>query len=106
MNQTLPALRRVCVALVPVLFAGCASVAVTSDILERRTADALGLQPGTFVISEREDEGTTTRYTVQTRQGQRYRCFVGGSFNVLGRSVSEAVCNRPGETPRNPLLGR
>lgn len=86
--------------------AGCASLAVTSEALDKRTAEALGLAPGSFTISEREDEGTTTRYSVVTKQGQRYRCFVGGSFNVLGRSVSEAVCSKPGEPQRNPLLGR
>lgn len=96
----------VATTIVLVLLAGCASLAVTSEALEKRTAEALGLPPSGFTISEREDEGTTTRYTVVTKQGQRYRCFVGGSFNTLGRSVSEAICNRPGEPQRNPLLGR
>lgn len=55
-------------------------------------------------IVDRTDEGTTTRYSVCTKCGQDYNCFVGGSFRVLGRSVSEAVCSKKGEPPRNPLL--
>lgn len=86
--------------------AGCASLAVTSEALEKRAAEALGQPPRCFTISQCEDENATTRYTVVTRQGQRCRCFVGGSFNVLGRSAFEAACNRPGEPQHNPPLGR
>jgi hypothetical protein len=83
---------------------GCASLAVTDEILVDRTAFALGLGKGDFTVSNRRDEGTTTRYEVRTRSGQDFNCFVGGSFSVLGRTVSEAVCSRRGEPPRNPLL--
>lgn len=86
--------------------AGCASVAVTQDALETRTAHALGLDAGTFKITNRQDEGVTTRYVVTSNSGQRYNCYVGGSFNVLGRMVSEAICNKPGEQAKNPLLNR
>lgn len=85
------------------LAAGCASIAVTDEALVDRTAFALGLSKGDFTISQRTDEGTTTRYRVRTRAGQEYTCFVGGSISVLGRVVSEAVCGRVGEPPRNPL---
>ncbi|MBU7571893.1 MAG: hypothetical protein KAF64_00960 [Hydrogenophaga sp.] len=87
------------------LTAGCASMAVTDEAIVDRTAFALGLERNAFTVSNRVDEGTTTRYAVRTKSGQEYGCFVGGSFNVLGRSVSEAVCSRKGAPPaRNPLL--
>jgi hypothetical protein len=88
------------------LSTGCASVAVTQDALETRTAHALGLTAGTFKITNRQDEGVTTRYVVTTNTGATYNCYVGGSFSVIGRSVSEAICNKPGEGARNPLLNR
>lgn len=86
------------------LSAGCASLAVTDDAIVDRTAFALGLGKSDFTISNRTDEGTTTRYSVRTKTGQDYNCFLGGSFSVLGRSVSEAICSKKGEPPRNPLL--
>lgn len=84
--------------------AGCASVAVTDDAIVDRTAFALGLSKGDFTVSNRVDEGTTTRYSVRTKTGQEYNCFVGGSISVLGRAVSEAICTKKGEPARNPLL--
>ena len=44
--------------------------------------------------------------TLSASLRQNYRCFVGGSIGLLGRAVSEVVCTKEGETPRNPLLGR
>ncbi len=75
----------------------CASAAVTSDALEDRTSRALGLERGQFTISERVDEGTATRYAVLAKSGRRYNCTVGGSFNVLGRVVSDAICTEMGK---------
>ena len=83
---------------------GCASIAVTDEALVDRTAFALGLGKGDFTISNRVDEGTTTRYSVKARSGQEFNCFVGGSIGVLGRVVSEAICTKKGEVARNPLL--
>ena len=77
---------------------------MTDEAIVDRTAFALGLDKAAFTISGRVDEGTTTRYAVRTRSGQDYNCFVGGSFSVLGRSVSEAICTKKGEVARNPLL--
>jgi hypothetical protein len=91
-------------AVTAVAATGCASMAVTDQALVDRTAFALGLDKTAFTISGRVDEGTTTRYAVKTRAGQEYNCFVGGSFSVVGRSVSEAICTRKGETAKNPLL--
>lgn len=83
---------------------GCASIAVTDEALVERTAFALGLSKGDFTISNRVDDGTTTRYSVRAKSGQEFNCFVGGSIGVLGRVVSEAVCTKKGEVARNPLL--
>lgn len=84
--------------------AGCASIAVTDEALVERTAFALGLSKGDFTISNRVDDGTTTRYSVKAKSGQEFNCFVGGSIGVLGRVVSEAICTKKGEVARNPLL--
>jgi hypothetical protein len=83
---------------------GCASIAVTDEALVERTAFALGLAKGDFTISNRVDDGTTTRYSVKAKSGQEFNCFVGGSIGVLGRVVSEAICTKKGEVARNPLL--
>lgn len=83
---------------------GCASIAVTDEAIADRTAFALGLAKGDFTISNRVDDGTTTRYSVKTKAGQEFNCFVGGSISVLGRVVSEAICTKKGEVARNPLL--
>lgn len=83
---------------------GCASLAVSDAAITDRTASALGLGKGDFTISERRDEGTSTRYVARTKAGQEYNCTIGGSFNVLGRVVSDALCNKKGEVARNPLL--
>jgi hypothetical protein len=78
------------------LLSACASFAVTDDKLLERTSHALGLEVGDFTISGRSDEGTTTHYKVMTNSGNRYNCSVGGSVSVLGRSVSDAICNPVG----------
>ncbi|WP_346288291.1 hypothetical protein [Zoogloea sp.] len=75
---------------------GCASVAVTDDAIVQRTAFALALDSKDFTVSNRVDDGTTTRYQVRTRAGRQYNCFVGGSISVLGRTVSEAICTETG----------
>jgi hypothetical protein len=94
---------RVTVAALALAMAGCASVAVTEQALVDRTAFALGLNKGDFTITQRMDEGTTTRYSVRTRTGQEFNCFVGGTFSMLGRTVSEAVCSKKGEPAKSPF---
>ena len=63
------------------------------------------LDPGLMecAITQRMDEGTTTRYSVRTRTGQEFNCFVGGTFSMLGRTVSEAVCSKKGEPAKSPF---
>ena len=84
--------------------AGCASIAVSDEAIVERTAFALGLPKSDFTVSNRSDDGVTARYQVRTKSGQEYNCVVGGSINVLGRHVTDALCNRKGEPARNPLL--
>lgn len=95
--------RRTVVASVVVLaglVAGCASVAVTSDAIEKNTAFALGLEKGTFTISNREDDGVKSTYLVNTNAGKKYSCYVTGTVSVVGRVVSDAVCNEVGKSAK------
>lgn len=84
--------------------AGCASIAVTDEAIVERTAFALGIGRSDFTVSNRVDDGTTTRYSARTKTGQDFNCFVGGSLGLLGRAVSEAICSKKGEAARNPSL--
>lgn len=77
---------------------------MTDEAITERTAAAIGVNKTDFTVSKRVDDGTTTRYAVRTRTGQEFNCFVGGSFNVLGRSVSEAISTKKGKAMKNPLL--
>jgi hypothetical protein len=87
-----------------VLLAGCASVAVSQKALEQKTEFALGLPPGSYTITSRQNEGVQTRYTVKTNMGQQYNCYVDGSISVIGPVVSDAICAKPGQPAFNPLL--
>ena len=87
---------------------GCAALAVSQNDLEARTAFALGLERGQFTIADRTDQGFRTDYTVTTKTGAVYRCYVGGGLTVIGSVVSDAVCSQSGRGvvagPCNPLL--
>jgi hypothetical protein len=99
--------RRSVAASVVVLFglvSGCASVAVTSDAIENNTAFALGIEKGTFTISNREDDGVKSTYLVNTSVGKKYTCYVTGTVSVVGRVVSDAVCNELGKSAK-PVAG-
>lgn len=82
--------------IIPVLFSGCASVAVTGDALESRTSSALGMEPSEFTISNRTDDGVRTDYKVTTKKGAVYSCYVTGTISYFGRAVSDAICNARG----------
>lgn len=84
------------VSVAALLFAGCAATAVTQDTLEKNTAFALGLEPGTFQISDRNDQGIKTSYRVTTRAGRKYACYVEGAVGLAGRVVSDALCTETG----------
>lgn len=76
------------------MLAGCASVAVTDEAIEKNTAFALGVERGTFTISDRENSGIKTTYSVKTKSGQKYSCYVTGTVSIIGRIVSDPICNK------------
>lgn len=90
----------VSVAVLSILAAGCASVAVSNDAIEQHTASALGLAPGSFTISNRVDDGVKASYAVKTNSGKQYSCYVTGGVSVMGRVVSDPVCNELGKSPK------
>ncbi len=85
------------VVVVASLAAGCASVAVSNNAIENNTAMALGLEKGTFTITDRVDDGVKSTYSVKTDSGKKYSCYVTGTVSVVGRVVSDAVCNEIGK---------
>ena len=93
MNIHLPRLPLCAVVLVGGLIAGCASVTVDNNSIEDRTAFALGLDKSSFMVSNRVDDGVVSRYSVTTKAGKKYNCYVGGGLSILGRQVSDAICN-------------
>jgi len=91
---------------VAALVTGCAPIAVSTDAIDQRAASALGVERGSFAISNRQDDGVHTQYVATSKNGQRYNCYVTGTFSVTGRIVSNAICSKVGEAPKNPLLSR
>lgn len=75
------------------LAAGCASAVVSNDAIADRTAFALGLDKSAFTVSNRVDDGAVSRYSVTTKGGRKYNCYVGGTMSMLGRQVSDAICS-------------
>lgn len=80
------------------LLSGCAAT-IQQDGLEQRTAQAIGRPAGQFVITERSEEtGGRINYTVNTRDGAVYRCYLYGatgfqkamSFGQIPHS--DAIC--------------
>ncbi|WP_159273025.1 hypothetical protein [Variovorax boronicumulans] len=74
------------------LAGGCASHAVTDDAIVTNTSRALGLPPQAFTISNRADSGVQTTFQARTDGGRVYSCYVEGSVSVVGRVVSDAIC--------------
>ena len=81
--------------------AGCASVAVTDEAIEKNTAFALGIERGSFTISNRENDGVKTTYLVTTKSGKKHNCYVTGTIGVTGRTVSDALCSPVGQAAGN-----
>jgi hypothetical protein len=80
------------------LLAGCAST-ITQDGLEQRTAQAIGRSVGQFAINDRSEEsGGRINYTVNTRDGAAYRCYLYGATGFqkamsFGQTPhSDAIC--------------
>lgn len=80
------------------LLTGCAST-IGQDGLEQRTAQAIGRSVGQFAITDRTEEtGGRINYTVNTRDGAAYRCYLYGATG-LQKAVSfgqiphsDAIC--------------
>lgn len=89
-------------ALSALALTGCASIAVTNELLEQRTAMALGMSASQFTISGRADDGLRTEYDVQTKSGKTYRCYVEGILYYTGRNVSDAICTAMGSAANPP----
>lgn len=90
-----------CISLA-VFVSSCASIAVTSNNIEERTAFALGLNSTEFTISNRRDSGLRTDYLVKTNKGRQYNCYVEGTFSFTGKTLTDAVCN-PAGSSRQPV---
>lgn len=90
------------------LLAGCAAT-ITQDGLEQRTAQAIGRSVGQFTITDRSEEtGGRINYTVNTRDGAAYRCYLYGatgfqkamSFGQIPHSdaICQAMAGGPGRS--------
>ncbi|MGG5885602.1 hypothetical protein ACLF3G_00590 [Falsiroseomonas sp. HC035] len=80
------------------LLAGCAAT-VSQDRLEQRTAQAIGRTVGQFAIIDRSEEaGGRINYTVDTRDGAAYRCYLYGTTGLQNAVSfgqiphSDAIC--------------
>ena len=80
------------------LLTGCAATIDQSGI-EQRTAQAIGRSAGQFSITDRSEEtGGRINYTVTTRDGATYRCYLYGATGFqramsFGQTPhSDAIC--------------
>lgn len=64
----------------------------TEEILVQRTSLALGLAADQFTISGRSGSGVRTDYSVATRAGRQYACYVTSTSTFTGSVVSDALC--------------
>lgn len=90
------------------LLTGCAAT-IDQSGLEQRTAQAIGRTTGQFSITDRSEEtGGRINYTVNTRDGATYRCYLYGvtglqktmSFGQIPHSdaICTAMVGSPGNT--------
>ncbi|RZJ15813.1 MAG: hypothetical protein EON50_00405 [Acidovorax sp.] len=89
------------------LLTGCASTLDQSG-LEQRTAQSIGRSAGQFTITDRQEEtGGRVNYTVNTRDGTTYRCYVYGATGFqkamsFGQTPhSDAMCTAMVVSPGN-----
>lgn len=80
------------------LLAGC-SANISQDGLEQRTGQAIGRSVGQFSLTDRSEEtGGRINYTVNTRDGATYRCYLYGATGfqqamTFGQTPhSDAIC--------------
>jgi len=87
-----------CVVAALSLLSGCASTLDQSG-LEQRTSQAIGRPAGQFTITDRQEEtGGRVNYSVSTRDGATYRCYLYGATGFqkamsFGQTPhSDAIC--------------
>lgn len=102
---------RLSTGLLTLVLTGCATANVSRDDLEKRSAMALGLRQGTFVIQDQVVSGTRVDYSVKQGSSVVARCYVESIQSlyslVQGPHVSDAVCAKQDGVPmRNPLTKR
>jgi hypothetical protein len=80
------------------LLTGCAST-LDQQGLEQRTAQAIGRTVGQFtILDSTEEAGGRINYTVKTRDGAAYRCYIYGATGFqramsFGQTPhSDAIC--------------
>lgn len=84
-------------AAVLALLGGCAAT-IDQSGLEQRTAQAIGRTVGQFTISDRSEEtGGRINYSVQTRDGAAYRCYL---YGVTGFQKAMSF----GQTPHSDAI--
>lgn len=84
-------------AAVLALLTGCAAT-IDQSGLEQRTAQAIGRTVGQFTISDRSEEtGGRINYSVQTRDGAAYRCYL---YGVTGFQKAMSF----GQTPHSDAI--
>jgi hypothetical protein len=108
MKKEITMCKKLAIALI-LTAAGCASVAVTDPSILERTAATLGVNQNQLTITDRSDSGIQTSYKAKTADGRTFNCYVTGTISVIGRTVSDAMCNEPGHagtigTSDNALL--
>lgn len=91
-----------CVGIVTVGLGGCATT-IDQSTLDQRTANAVGQPVGTFTISERtEESGGRINYTVKTRSGAVYHCYLYSPTTFVKAMTfgqtpnSDAICSPMG----------
>mgnify|MGYP006197586819 FL=1 len=84
-------------AAVLALLTGCAAT-IDQSGLEQRTAQAIGRSPGQFTITNRSEEtGGRINYTVHTRDGVAYRCYM---YSATGFQKAMSL----GQTPHSDAI--
>ena len=79
------------------LLSGCAAT-INQDGLEQRTAQAIGRSVGQFAVIDRSEEaGGRINYTVNTRDGAAYRCYL-----VSATGLQKAMSF--GQTPHSDAI--
>ncbi|MDO9029886.1 MAG: hypothetical protein Q7U09_01045 [Hydrogenophaga sp.] len=79
------------------LLSGCAAT-IDQSGLEQRTAQAIGRSAGQFTITDRSEEtGGRINYTVHTRDGVAYRCYM---YSATGFQKAMSL----GQTPHSDAI--